>query len=108
GLAANTLVIFTSDNGGGVEDGYESVINPDHRCNGALRGFKGTQFEGGHRVPFIARWPGHIAGGTENGELLALTDMCATFAALIGVTLPAEAALDSMNVLPALLGQVHP
>lgn len=108
GLAENTLLIFTSDNGGVVEDGYESVINSAHRCNGTLRGFKGTQFEGGHRVPFIARWPGHVPAGTENGELLALTDMCATFAALIGVALPANAALDSMNALPALLGQPHP
>jgi arylsulfatase A-like enzyme len=108
GLAGKTLVVFTSDNGGVDEDGYESIINPAHRCNGALRGSKGTQFEGGHRVPFIARWPGRIEPGSENGELIALTDMCATFAALTGVDLPADAALDSMNVLPALLGQSHP
>ena len=107
GLAERTLVIFTSDNGGVVEDGYEGVVNPAHRCNGALRGFKGSEFEGGHRVPFIARWPGHIPAGSEDGELLALTDMCATFAALTGVALPANAALDSMNALPALLGQPH-
>lgn len=107
GLREKTLVIFTSDNGGVVEDGYESVVNPAHRCNGVLHGFKGTQFEGGHRVPFIARWPARISAGSENGELLALTDMCATFAALTGVALPADAALDSMNVLPALLGQPH-
>lgn len=106
-LAEKTLVIFTSDNGGIDDDGYETVINPAHRCNGALRGSKGTQFEGGHRVPFIARWPGRITAGSENGELVALTDMCATFAALTGMALPADAALDSMNVLPALLGQPH-
>ncbi|OAI57980.1 hypothetical protein AYO49_01690 [Verrucomicrobiaceae bacterium SCGC AG-212-N21] len=107
GLAGKTLVIFTSDNGGIDEDGYESVVNPAHRCNGALRGSKGTQFEGGHRVPFIARWPGRITAGSENGELIALTDMCATCAALTGVDLPEDAALDSMNVLPALLGQPY-
>jgi arylsulfatase A-like enzyme len=105
-LAKQTLVIFTSDNGGVPADGYETEIHPDHRCNGVLRGTKGTQYEGGHRVPFIARWPETIKPGEEN-ELIALTDMYATFAALIGVSLPPDAALDSMNVLPALLGQVH-
>jgi arylsulfatase A-like enzyme len=105
GLAEKTLVIFTSDNGGVVEDGYEVVLVPEHRCNGTLHGFKGSQWEGGHRVPFIARWPGHIPAGTEDGELLTLTDMCATFAALTRVALTADAALDSMNALPALLGQ---
>ena len=107
GLAERTVVIFTSDNGGVVQDGYEGAVNPEHHCNGRLRGFKGTQFEGGHRVPFIARWPGHIPAGTEDGELIALTDMCATFAALTGADLPADAALDSFNALPALLGQPH-
>jgi arylsulfatase A-like enzyme len=107
GLAEKTLVIFTSDNGGVVEDGYEGVVNREHRCNGPLRGFKGSQFEGGHRVPFIARWPGRIPAGSEDHELLALTDMCATFAALAGVALTADAALDSMNARPALLGQPH-
>ncbi len=107
GLAEKTLVIFTSDNGGVVEDGYEGIINREHRCNGALRGFKGSEFEGGHRVPFIARWPGRIPAGSEDHALIALTDMCATFAALTGVALPADAALDSMNALPALLGQPH-
>ncbi len=108
GLAEQTLVIFTSDNGGVVEDGYEGVVIPEHRCNGALHGFKGSQWEGGHRVPFIARWPGHIPAGTEDAELLTHTDMCATFASLTGVVLPPDAALDSMNALPALLGQPHP
>jgi len=106
-LADNTLVVFTSDNGGVMDDGYEDVGNFEHPCNGALRGYKGSLFEGGHRVPFIARWPGKIKAGSECGELMAHLDMLATFAALTGQTLASDAALDSFNVLPALLGQPH-
>ena len=106
-LADNTLVVFTSDNGGVMDDGYEDVGNFDHPCNGALRGYKGSLFEGGHRVPFIAHWPGRIKAGGECGELIAHLDMLATFAALTGQTLAAEAAPDSFNILPALLGLPH-
>nr|MDQ3624691.1 arylsulfatase [Verrucomicrobiota bacterium] len=107
GLAEKTLVIFTSDNGGVVEDGYEAIVNPEHQCNGILHGAKGTLFEGGHRVPFLARWPGRIPAGSENDELIVLVDLCATLAALTGVPLPADSALDSLNFLPALLGLPH-
>jgi arylsulfatase A-like enzyme len=106
-LTEKTLVIFSSDNGGVMDDGYEDFGNLDHKCNGALNGFKGSLYEGGHRVPFIARWPGMIKAGSECGELIALLDMSATFAALTGVPLPADAAPDSFNVLPALLDQPH-
>jgi arylsulfatase A-like enzyme len=104
-LADNTLVIFTSDNGGVNDDGYEDFGPETHRMNGALRGTKGTLFEGGHRVPFIARWPGRIKAGTESSALIAHLDMAATFAALTGVSLPKDGAPDSFNVLPALLGE---
>jgi arylsulfatase A-like enzyme len=104
-LVDNTIVIFTSDNGGVWDDGYEDMGSADHKMNGALRGTKGTIFEGGHRVPFIARWPGHIKPGTESTALIAHLDMSATFAALTGVTVPADACRDSFNVLPALLGE---
>lgn len=104
-LTEKTLVIFTSDNGGVNDDGYEDFGPPEHAMNGALRGTKGTLYEGGHRVPFIARWPARIKAGTENSALLAHLDMPATFAALTGVALPADAAVDSFNVLPALLGE---
>ncbi|HYR59641.1 MAG TPA: sulfatase-like hydrolase/transferase, partial [Chthoniobacteraceae bacterium] len=106
-LVDKTLVIFTSDNGGVVDDGYEDFGSLEHKCNGALRGFKGSLFEGGHRVPLISRWPGHIAEGSENGELITLLDMSATFAALTGVALPQDAVPDGFNVLPALLGEPH-
>jgi arylsulfatase A-like enzyme len=106
-LADKTLVIFTSDNGGVMDDGYEDFGSLEHKCNGALRGFKGSLFEGGHRVPFIARWPGKITAGSECAELIAHLDMPATLAALTGVPLPADAVPDSLNVLPALLGLPH-
>ena len=103
-LKDSTLVIFTSDNGGVMDDGYEDVGSFDYHPNAPLRGTKGTLFEGGHRVPFLARWPGHITAGSTSGALLAHLDMAATFAALVGVEVPAGQCLDSVNVLPALLG----
>lgn len=103
-LAENTLVIFTSDNGGVMDDGYEDVGSFDYHPNAPLRGTKGTLFEGGHRVPFLARWPGHIRAGSTSGALIAHLDMPATFAALVGADIPAGQCLDSVNVLPALLG----
>jgi arylsulfatase A-like enzyme len=104
-LAEHTLVIFTSDNGGVMDDGYADFGSLEHKCNGPLNGKKGGLYEGGHRIPFIARWPGRIKAGTTSDALFAHVDMAATFAALVGVPLPAEAAPDSFNVLPALLGE---
>lgn len=123
GLSENTLVIFASDNGSGLrfatktidEDGRETSksikrseldANNAHRTNGPnnMRGGKGDILEGGHRVPFIARWPGKIMAGTSSSEIISQTDMLATFAALIGQHLPQGAGPDSYNVLPALLG----
>lgn len=106
-IASNTLVIFTSDNGGAIKDTYDDGTNPLHARqppNGKLRGTKSTLYEGGHRVPFIARWPARIPAGRESGQLIGLVDMLASFAALTGQKLPAEAGPDSFNVLPALLG----
>lgn len=103
-LAEKTLVIFTSDNGGVSDDGYEDFGPAEHKMNGDLRGTKGTLFEGGHRVPFIARWPGKIKAGTESNALIAHVDMPATFAALAEVQLPPKAAPDSINVMATLLG----
>ncbi|MDW8310180.1 MAG: arylsulfatase [Verrucomicrobiales bacterium] len=106
-LAKNTLVIFSSDNGGVNDDGYEDFDPSDHKMNGPLRGRKGQVFEGGHRVPFLARWPAKIKPGRGSDELISLADMMATFAALTGVRLPDDAAPDSFNILPALLGRKH-
>ena len=107
-LATNTLVIFTSDNGGAIKDTYDDGTNPLHSRqppNGILRGQKSTLYEGGHRVPFIARWPGRIAAGGESGELIATVDMLATCSALTEAKLAAQEASDSFNALPVLLGE---
>jgi arylsulfatase A-like enzyme len=103
-LSDNTFVIFTSDNGGVNDDGYKDFGPAEHKMNGALRGTKGTLFEGGHRVPFIARWPGKIKAGTESNALITLLDMPATFATLAETQLPPNAAPDSINVLATILG----
>jgi len=107
-LADNTLVIFTSDNGGVMDDGYQDGSGDDnsgHKCNGPLRGFKGRLYEGGTRVPFVARWPGKIPAGKTSTEIVCHVDMLATFAALLGKELPADAGPDSFNQLPALLAE---
>lgn len=104
-LSDNTLVIFTSDNGGVMDDGYEDIGSFDYDPNAPWRGAKGTLFEGGHRVPFLARWPGHIPTGSTSPALLALVDLSATFADLVGVKIPAGQCIDSVDVLPALLGK---
>ena len=107
-LAENTFVLFSSDNGGVMDDGYQDGSGADtsgHRCNGALRGYKGSLYEGGSRVPFLARWPGKVPAGKTSGALVALVDLLATAAALTGQSLPEAAGPDSVNILPALLAE---
>ena len=98
GILDDTLLVFTSDNG-------PMRGQNGHRSAGSLRGYKNTPFEGGHRVPFVARWPGAVPAGAVSSELLCLTDMMATLAALTGSALPPEAGEDSHDMLPALLGR---
>lgn len=110
GVAENTMVIFTSDNGaevtGEVKPGvYDRAEQFDHRSSGDLRGAKRDAWEGGHRVPFITRWPGKIKAGTVSGETMCHVDFIATVAAILGEKLPDNAAEDSVNVLPVLLGE---
>ena len=107
-LTSNTLVLFTSDNGGAIKNTYDDGTNPLHSRqppNGVLRGKKGSLYEGGHRVPFIARWPARIPAGGTSSQLLAHVDMLASLASLVGHKLAADAGPDSFNVLPALLGE---
>ncbi len=107
-LTDNTLVIFTSDNGGVMDDGYLDGTQHDasgHRCNGALRGFKGGLYEGGHRVPLIVRWPGKVPAGQTSAELISHVDLLATLAAVVGQTLPEGAAPDSFDCSAALFSQ---
>ena len=104
GFGKNTLVIFTSDNGPEVP----TIINmrKDYNHDGARpwRGVKRDNWEGGHRVPFIAYWPGKINEGSISHQTISLTDIMATVAEIIDFKLPNDAAEDSYNMLPALLG----
>jgi arylsulfatase A len=110
GLDQNTLLIFTSDNGPEVHSeveigAYERIRQSRHASMGDWRGVKRDGWEGGHRVPFIARWPGKIPAGKTSGALIGHLDLMATIAAVTGFKLPASAAPDSYNQLPALLGK---
>lgn len=102
GLAENTLVIFTSDNGGMINITGQKAITQGHKLNGELLGFKFDGWEGGHRVPFIAHWSGKIKAGSESKQLICNVDLLATMAALTGQELKADEGPDSFNVLPAL------
>lgn len=109
GLSDRTLVIFSSDNGPVVDDGYAdgSVGRLDgHRPAGPLRGGKYSKFEGGTRVPFITRWPGHIRPGTSDA-LLSQVDLLASLAAFARQPLAAGDALDSRNEMDVLLGRTR-
>jgi arylsulfatase A-like enzyme len=106
-LSQQTLVIITSDNGPVVDDGYkdQAVEKLDgHRPAGPLRGGKYSAFEGGTRVPFMARWPGRIKPGLSDA-LICQIDFLASFATLTGQTLTAGEGPDSVDVLPTLLGE---
>lgn len=108
GLARDTIVMFTSDNGPVVDDGYQDQAVEklgSHKPAGPLRGGKYSKFDGGTRVPMLARWPGHIKPDSVSSALISQVDLCASLAALTEQKLPADAAPDSVNVLPALLGQ---
>ena len=106
GLAANTLVVLTSDNGPVVDDGYrDDAVEKlgTHRPAGPYRGGKYSKFEGGTRVPFIVRWPGRVKPGTSKA-LFSQVDFLASFAALVGKSDPGASVRDSRNHLAALLG----
>jgi arylsulfatase A-like enzyme len=96
GVLDDTIVIFTSDNGPRRgANGQKSA--------GPYRGFKNSAYEGGHRVPFIIRWPGNVEPGAVSHVPISLTDMMATFAEFLDFPLPDDAAEDSISVLPAIL-----
>ncbi len=103
-LRDNTLVLLTSDNGGMLNQGGQEAWKAGHRINGDLLGFKFDAWEGGHRVPFIVRWPGKIEAGSVSDQLICHVDLLATFATLTGATLTAADGPDSINALPAWLG----
>lgn len=128
-LAENTLVVFTSDNGSTPKDfkgtqGVKLNLSDDsgeirkkfktakadakklgHVTNGPWRDGKGYAYEGGHRIPFVARWPGRIEAGSSSGCTINLTDLFATAAEIVECDLPSNAAEDSISLLPVLLGK---
>ena len=103
GLADNTLLFFSSDNGPVWLPA--DVAKFQHSAAGPLRGMKGDSWEGGHRMPFIARWPGKIKSGITSEQTICFTDMLATFAAVSGGKLTTGDGEDSCNLLPVLLGE---
>lgn len=106
GLTENTMVIFTSDNGGMLNQGGQDAWIAGHKLNGDLLGFKFGAWEGGHRVPFVVRWPGKIKAGTTSDELICNVDLLAAMAALTGKQLREGEGPDSYNILPAFFGPV--
>jgi arylsulfatase A len=107
GLAENTLVIFCSDNGPVLDDGYKDGAVEKigaHKQAGPFRGGKYSIYEGGTRTPFITRWPGTIVPGISD-EVVCVIDIAASLAALAGQTLTGDACPDSFDLLPALLGK---
>ena len=103
GHSDNTVLLFASDNG--ADWMPEEIKFFNHKANGDWRGEKGDIWEAGHRVPFVARWPGKIKPATVSDETLCLADVLATMAAIVGAKLPDNAAEDSFNFLPILLGE---
>jgi len=100
-MAENTVVIFASDNGPVWYD--RDVKRFGHDSAGGLRGMKGDAWEGGHRLPFIVRWPGRVKAGSMSRQTICYTDLLATFAAITGAKLPRGAGEDSFDILPVLL-----
>lgn len=105
GIDDDTLILFNADNG--AETLHVGWMRDDHQhdASGGWRGMKRDAWEGGHRVPFIARWPGTIPAGRVSAQLTNTTDIFATLASVTGFTLPDNQATDSFDMLPVLLGQ---
>ena len=104
GQADNTLVIFTSDNGGMLNHGGQDAWRAGHRLNGELLGFKFGVWEGGHRIPFIAKWPGVIPANSRGDQLFSHVDLMATFSAIVNRPLQKGEGIDSINQLETLTG----
>jgi len=104
GLAENTLVVFTSDNGGMLHQTGQHAWKRGHRLNGDLLGFKFGAWEGGHRVPFIVRWPGRVPGGSTSTALVSQIDLITTFAAAAGAVVSPDAVVDGVNQLAEFTG----
>lgn len=106
GLLENTIILFSSDNGGMLNHGGQGAMKLGHKINGELFGFKFDAWEGGHSVPLIASWKGVIKPAVSE-QLISNVDMVHTFASLVGYELGAGDAPDSYNMLPVLLGETQ-
>ncbi len=108
GAAENTLVFFTSDNGCAPYIGAAELEAKGHFPSGPLRGYKADAWEGGHRVPFIVRWPGVVKAGARCDALIQQSDVIATLAETLDAKLPDNAAEDSVSLVPLLKGGTAP
>ncbi|WP_145420528.1 sulfatase family protein [Planctomycetes bacterium K23_9] len=104
GIADNTIVMFSSDNGPEVPTVYHMRHDHDHDGARPWRGVKRDNWEGGHRVPFIVRWPGKVPGNSTTGQITSLTDVMATLADVVDADVPDDAGQDSFSMLPVMLG----
>lgn len=105
GFAENTLVIFSSDNGCSKAANIPNLVKQGHRVSAGFRGSKADLWDGGHRVPFVVRWPGKVVAGSSSDQLICLVDFFATLSELTGAGLPAGSAEDSVSFLPAFSGK---
>ena len=105
GIEENTLIVFTSDNGCSPEAKFNVLLEKGHDPSGIFRGTKADIFEGGHRVPFIAKWPAKIKAGAVSDEIICLNDLMGTVAAITGYELQDNEGEDTYNILPVLTGE---
>ncbi len=108
GVAENTLVIFTSDNGCAAYIGVSDLEKRGHHPSGPLREYKATNYEGGHRVPFIVRWPGTVKPGSVCDQLVQQADIMSTIAEALRAKLPDNAGEDSFSLMPLFKGSDKP
>jgi arylsulfatase A len=102
GAAKDTLVIVASDNGPAPAGGIAEALSHGHDASGGFRGDKADLYEGGHRVPFVVRWPGVAPAGTTSSRLVGTTDLLATVAEIVGTPLPSGAGEDSLSFADAI------
>ncbi len=101
-IAKNTIVIFSTDNGCSPSARIPDLVSKGHKPNGELRGHKADAYEGGHRVPFIVRWPALVKPDTVSARLTCQTDLISTFAEILNVKLSENSGVDSVSFLPSL------
>lgn len=104
-ISGDTLVIFTSDNGCSPMAGIPELAEKGHMVSGSFRGHKADIYEGGHRVPFLVRWPGSVAASSESNATVCTADFFATAAEVAGAKFPEDAGEDSFSMVPLLTGK---